>query len=197
MIIKVNKYEITTEKKKKSIVNAALSLFKENGFTSVSIKEIAALAQVSQVSIYNYFGSKETLVAECVDVVIRDIFQQSTDILAMELDFTEKIKLALSLCTEKINLSISEFFTQKALSDPAFVELITKNLSNNKSKIYREYIELGKQEKVIDSAIPTETLVCYIEALNIMGSKLEVDHDKPEKIKYIHHLFLYGLIGKE
>ena len=193
----MNKYEITTEKKKKSIVNAALALFKENGFTSVSIKEIAALAQVSQVSIYNYFGSKETLVAECVNVVMRDTFKQATDILAMELDFTEKIKSALSLCTEKINLSISEFFTQKALSDPSFVELLTKNLNENKNKIYREYIELGKREKVIDNTIPTETLVCYIEALHIMGSKLEFDNDTPENIQYIHHLFLYGLIGKE
>ena len=40
---KMNKYEITTEKKKNSIVNAALTLFKENGFTNVNVKEIAAL----------------------------------------------------------------------------------------------------------------------------------------------------------
>lgn len=191
----MNKYEITTEKKKNSIVNAALTLFKENGFTNVNVKEIAALAHVSPVSIYNYFGNKEALVTECVKIVMSDTLQQAADILAKEISFTEKIKLALSLCNERINLSISESFTQDALNDPTFVELLTKNINESKTEIYREYIELGKQEKVIDNTIPTETLLDFMEVINIIGSKLKVD-DMSEKIKHIYHLFLYGIIGK-
>lgn len=53
----MNKYGMTTEKKKE-VANAALTLFKEKGFAETSIKEFAALAHVSQVPIYNYFGSK-------------------------------------------------------------------------------------------------------------------------------------------
>ena len=192
----MDKYQITTEKKKKSIVNAALTLFKENGFTYVSVKEIAALARVSQVSIYNYFGSKEALVAECVKIVISDTIQQAAAILTKEISFTEKIKLALSLCNKRINLSISEFFTPEALNDPTFVELLAKNINARKMEIYREYIELGKQEKVIDNTIPTEILLDFMEVINIIGSKLTVDDDMSEKIKHIHHLFLYGIIGR-
>jgi AcrR family transcriptional regulator len=192
----MDKYQITTEKKKKSIVNAALTLFKENGFTYVSVKEIAALARVSQVSIYNYFGSKEALVAECVKIVISDTLQQAAAILTKEISFTEKIKLALSLCNKRINLSISEFFTPEALNDPTFVELLTKNINARKIEIYLEYIELGKQEKVIDNTIPTEILLDFMEVINIIGSKLTVDDDMSEKVKHIHHLFLYGIIGR-
>lgn len=192
----MNKYEITTETKKKSIVNAALNLFKDKGFTNVSIKEIAALAHVSQVSIYNYFGNKETLVAECVKIVMGDTLQQASDILAQQIDYTEKIKIALSLCTEKINISISEFFTQDALNDTAFVELLIKHINESKNKIFREYIELGKQENVINGSIPTETFLDFMEALNVIGSKLKVDEDASEKIKQIHYLFLYGIMGK-
>jgi len=192
----MNKYELTTEKKKKSIINAALTLFKDKGFTSVSIKEIAALAHVSQVSIYNYFGSKEALVAECVNIVMSDTLQQAADILAKDISFTEKINSALLLCTEKMNLSISKFFTEEALNDPALVELLTRDISESKNKIFQEYIELGQQEKIIDSTIPTEALLDFMEAFNIMGSKLKFDDDTSEKIKHIHHLFLYGIIGK-
>jgi len=192
----MNKYELTTEKKKKSIINAALTLFKDKGFTSVSIKEIAALAHVSQVSIYNYFGSKEALIAECANIVMSDTLQQAADILRQDMDFEEKIKLALLLCTENINLSISKYFTQEALNDPTLIDLLTKSINESKNTIFREYIELGKQEKVIATTISTETFLNFIEALNIMGSKIEFDDDISEKIKHIHHLFLYGIIGK-
>ena len=192
----MNKYELTTEKKKKSIINAALTLFKDKGFTSVSIKEIAALAHVSQVSIYNYFGSKEALIAECANIVMSDTLQQAADILRQDMDFEEKIKLALLLCTENINLSISKYFTQEALNDPTLIDLLTKSINESKNTIFREYIELGKQEKVIATTISTETFLNFIEALNIMGSKIEFDDDTSEKIKHIHHLFLYGIIGK-
>ena len=192
----MNKYELTTEKKKKSIINAALTLFKDKGFTSVSIKEIAALAHVSQVSIYNYFESKEALIAECANIVMSDTLQQAADILSQDMDFEEKIKLALLLCTENINLSISKYFTQEALNDPTLIDLLTKSINESKNTIFREYIELGKQEKVIATTISTETFLYFIEALNIMGSKIEFDDDISEKIKHIHHLFLYGIIGK-
>lgn len=192
----MNKYEITTEKKKSSIINAALVLFKDKGFTNVSIKEIASLAHVSQVSIYNYFGSKETLVTECVNIVMSDTLKQAVDFLSKDIDFLEKIKSALLLCTEEINISISKHFTNEALNDPVLVNLLKKNINESKRIIYRKYIELGKQEKVIDNTIPTETFIDFMEAINIMGSELEFNDDVSTKIKHIHHLFLYGIIGK-
>ena len=63
----MNQYQKTTEKKKQAIVQAALRLFKDKGFKETSIKSIAEAAEVSPVSIYNYFGSKDNLVALCVN----------------------------------------------------------------------------------------------------------------------------------
>lgn len=192
----MNKYEITTEKKKASIVNSAMALFKEKGFTGVSIKEIAALAHVSQVSIYNYFGSKEALVAECTNIIVSDILQQATEILTKDIEFVDKLKLALSLCSEELSNSISQYFAKEALGDPALANLLIENVNRKKTEVYREYIEIGKQEGIINSNIPTDTFLDFMEALNIMGSKLELNDNTPTKIKHIHRLFLYGIIGK-
>ena len=63
----MNQYQKTTEKKKQAIIQAALQLFKEKGFKETSIKSIAEVAEVSPVSIYNYFGGKDNLVALCVN----------------------------------------------------------------------------------------------------------------------------------
>ena len=192
----MSKYEITTEKKKQAIVNAAMALFTENGFTEVSIKEIAALAHVSQVSLYNYFGSKEALISECVDIVMGDTFQKANEILNRDIYFIEKLKLALSLCTENINLSVSAYFSKMALSDPILMNLLTKSINEKKQRIYRDYIETGKQENIIDKTIPTITYLAFLDSLNVMGSKLEFDDDISTTIGHIHELFLYGLIGK-
>ena len=79
--VHMNKYQKTTEKKKQAIIQAALQLFKEKGFKDTSIKSIAEAAEVSPVSIYNYFGSKDNLVALCVNDLFEEITQQAEDIL--------------------------------------------------------------------------------------------------------------------
>ena len=67
--MKLNGYERRTKAKKESIVNAARKRFTTRGITDVSIKEIAAKANVSQVTIYNYFGSKNALQKKCLFLI--------------------------------------------------------------------------------------------------------------------------------
>jgi AcrR family transcriptional regulator len=59
------------ELKKSHILQAALALFMEFGIQKVSIKEIAAKANVSQVTIYNYFGGKDQLVHDVIAFYIK------------------------------------------------------------------------------------------------------------------------------
>ncbi|MCL1965189.1 MAG: TetR/AcrR family transcriptional regulator [Firmicutes bacterium] len=191
----MNKYQITTANKKAVLVNSALSLFKEKGFVDVSVKEIAAHARVSQVSLYNYFGSKEALVAECAAIVMGGTLQKAADILAEDIDFAEKINRALSLCTGEFAIAISNYFTQEALSDPVLVQLLFKNINHRKRKIYSDYVELGKREGAIDSTIPTDTILDFIDALGAMGGTTGFDA-APAKIKHIYQLLLYGLLGE-
>jgi AcrR family transcriptional regulator len=194
---KVNKYEITTERKKQAIVQAALTLFNEKGFVGVSIKEIAARARVSQVSIYNYFGSKDALVAECADTVIIGILQKAIEILDMDINYPEKLQMALSLCSEEVSLAISTHFSQIALSDPKIVGPLVESVNRRKAEIYRAYIEHGKQDGYIYTTIDTNTILLYTEAINTTGSKLKNDDSIQEQLKHVHHLFLYGIIGQE
>lgn len=56
--------------KKEEILNSALKLFFERGFSETSIEEITRLAGVSKGSFYTYFHSKEDLLSEVIKASI-------------------------------------------------------------------------------------------------------------------------------
>ena len=85
------------ERVKESIMNAALELFHAYGFKKVSINEIAAKANVSPVSIYNHFGSKQDLIKDVLIKVIDGIYDARRAIIVdANTSFTEKLHQMLT-----------------------------------------------------------------------------------------------------
>ena len=193
----MNQYQKTTEKKKQAIIQAALRLFKDKGFKETSIKSIAEAAEVSPVSIYNYFGSKDNLVALCVNDLFEEITQQAEDILKSNLAFNTKLDQALDLCQEKMSQQISDYFQDKTVRDPAFSSLLTKAITAKKRDIYRTYINLGKEEGLIARDLSTEIILNVMDALNSVGNQLAYNDNLETDVKQIHQIFLYGILGKK
>jgi len=67
-------------KTRRAILNAAWVLFTRDGANATSIRAIAELAEVSDVTVYTYFETRETLIDAVVDV--QSNFQALTDALA-------------------------------------------------------------------------------------------------------------------
>ena len=193
----MNQYQKTTEKKKQAIIQAALQLFKEKGFKETSIKSIAEVAEVSPVSIYNYFGSKDNLVTLCVDDLFEEITQKAEDILNSHLDFQTKLDQAFDLCQEKMSQQISDYFQDKMVKDPALSSLLTKAITAKKRDIYRAYIELGKKEGLIAEDLSTELVLNVMDALNGMGNQLADSDNLETEVEQIHSIFLYGIFGQK
>ena len=193
----MNQYQKTTEKKKQAIIQAALRLFKDKGFKQTSIKSIAEAAEVSPVSIYNYFGSKDNLVALCVNDLFEEITQQAEDILKSNLAFNTKLDQALDLCQEKMSQQISDYFQDKMVEDSVFSTLLTKAITAKKGDIYRAYIHLGKAEGLIAEDLSTELILNVMDALNGMGNQLAHSDNLETEVEQIHQIFLYGILGKK
>ena len=193
----MNQYQKTTEKKQQAIIQAALRLFKDKGFKQTSIKSIAEAAEVSPVSIYNYFGSKDNLVALCVNDLFEEITQQAEDILNSNLDFKTKLDHAFALCQEKMSQQISDYFQDKMVEDSVFSTLLTKAITAKKRDIYRSYIHLGKAEGLIAEDLSTELILNVMDALNGMGNQLAHSDNLETEVEQIHQIFLYGILGKK
>lgn len=193
----MNQYQKTTEKKKQAIIQAALCLFKDKGFKETSIKSIAEAAEVSPVSIYNYFGSKDNLVALCVNDLFEEVTQQAEDILNSDLDFKTKLDHAFALCQKKMSQQISSYFQDKIVEDSVFSTLLTSAITAKKRDIYRAYIHLGKEEGLIAKDLSTELVLNVMDALNGMGNQIADSDNLETEVEQIHQIFLYGIFGKK
>lgn len=185
----MNKYEIRTNIKKEAILRASLELFRQNGFINTNIKEIAAKAKVSQVSIYNYFGSKTLLVKEAICMIMKDILVNAKEIIKEPIPFIDRVKKALSICSEETSKSINDFFSVAALEDPQMVEAIISAMKEQQRKVYQIFIETGKTEGSIHANIPTETILDFICAVDALGSSPNYSHHgfRDDIIKLLFH----------
>lgn len=55
------------QRTRQAISDAAIRLFVERGFDAVSVAEVAAAAEVSKPTLFNYFPTKEDLVLHRLD----------------------------------------------------------------------------------------------------------------------------------
>lgn len=67
---------------RQGIIDAALPLFMQKGFTGVGLTEILAAAQVPKGSFYHYFGSKEAFGAAVIDSYFERTLARIDDLLA-------------------------------------------------------------------------------------------------------------------
>lgn len=187
-----NKYETRTNKKKNAIIIAAKELFQEKGFANSSVKEIAALAHVSQVSIYNYFGNKDSLVIECAKSIVRDTMDKAYALLATDMPYLDKLNTALSLCTADVNSSLTAYLSTSAIADKNFMKLLSDGIYELQKDLYLHFIEDGKREGYIDPSLPTTLMLKFISAINTINISPENYH---EEIKALHQLFLHGVLN--
>ncbi|MCD6519253.1 MAG: TetR/AcrR family transcriptional regulator [Anaerolineae bacterium] len=74
------------EERRKQILAAAARVFSRKGYDRATTKEIAAEAQISEGTIYNYFASKHDLLMSIIKTVAPGLFE------TLDLDNAEQIK---------------------------------------------------------------------------------------------------------
>ncbi|KWV58705.1 hypothetical protein AS156_34405 [Bradyrhizobium macuxiense] len=63
------------EKSRNLILHSAAKLFREQGFSATTLRQIAAAARIEAGSIYYYFDSKEAILDEILDRGLRHVFE--------------------------------------------------------------------------------------------------------------------------
>jgi AcrR family transcriptional regulator len=189
----MNGFQRRREMKKKSILLAAYELFSARGIKRVSIAELAKKAGVSQVSIYNFFESKENLVRQAIFAFLDETMKASESVLESEIPFREKLEKLLFLTAEADNKSSLEFFQSAIINDPVIQNLLVEYDRSRTEPFILRLVEQGQQEGFINPALSIEAIRLYIGALRDVQARSSTSKD----VRFdLNALFFYGLQGK-
>ena len=95
--------ERRAERNRERVLQAALELLQAHGIKKVAINDIAQKAGVSPATVYNQFGSKETLVRDVIKNWYTRILEDYRKMLQAEQVFEEKLQNIISFnCSANI-----------------------------------------------------------------------------------------------
>jgi AcrR family transcriptional regulator len=196
----VDGFERQKEQKKKVILEAALELFRLHGFKKASISDIARAADVSQVTIYNHFGSKDGLVREVIKALLLRILDRVREIVREDKTFPEKLE---TIIFDKTKIAVDyhgELMQAAARSDPELRDWIEAFWREDVRKATLELLEEGVREGYINPGLSEELLLLYLEIIRrgVFASPdlmAEIEPDL-EVYRQLNYLFIYGLVGK-
>lgn len=184
------------KQKQADILEAALQLFLIYGVQKVSINEIAKKANVSQVTIYNYFESKHNLVRETFVYYVDKGWGEMEEILDSNIPYMEKIKQLIFNKKETVNEIHPEFY-QYFMKDFSSGESYVEQLYLQKAlPRFIKLVDEGKEKGYIDPAISNESIILYMQLLNEGMQREQLYNQLVPYTEEITKLLFFGIIGE-
>ncbi|WP_404462628.1 TetR/AcrR family transcriptional regulator [Sutcliffiella horikoshii] len=185
------------EQKKQDILEAALALFMEYGVQKVSISQIAQKANVSQVTIYNYFESKHKLTSDVFGYYINKTSDDFEKLIHSDIPFPEKIKQII-FNKKEISKQIHEEFYHFMMKEYATEGNIIEKIYVEKALPYfAKLFEEGKEQGYVDPKLSQEAILFYVQMLKDYMQREEVYQKVLPLTEDITNIFFYGIIGKK
>jgi len=186
------------EQKKEAIRRAALELFQGHGISRVSLADIAGKADVSPVSIYNHFGSKQGLIRDVVKWYLDRTVERYKAILDDHRPFMQKIE-AIIFDKQNIMRSYSAEFIQAIISQDPEIKSYFETVYQEMVASVAALLEQGKREGMINPELSTETVLLYFDVLTKGITANSAIFNNPvhnQKIlEQFSQIYLYGLVG--
>ncbi|WP_165347001.1 TetR/AcrR family transcriptional regulator [Gottfriedia acidiceleris] len=193
-------YKKRTLQKMESIEKSTTKLL-SLPLNDIKIADIAKLANVSQVSIYNYYGSKEALLKATIIRLMDHQYEETKQMLSSDIPFNEKIKELFIRKKNGLDIINLEMFTALMKKDPELQELVLEFTMNKSFKLLISLIDEGRSLGLVRNEVQNQTLLIYIQVLS--QAFLNMDQttsqyiQQKEVVDEIMNLFLYGLLKQE
>ncbi len=186
-------FERRKEQSKEDIRRAAEELFSRFGADKVSINDIAHKAGVSQATIYNNFGSKDELVHDYRESIVKGIAGRFREILVWKKSFIEKFEGLLQSWIDVADRYKLEMESAASKQSP---DAIGQELE----KSLREFIKEGKKQGNLCANLSEEAVAAYIKFYQQGIANNPVIREKMKRDgKYsqdLFSLFMYGIRGQ-
>lgn len=106
------------------LVRTAALVFREKGYTSATLNDVAEKVGIDRASLYYYVGSKEELFQECIQGVLDDNLAQAIKVAAMEISARAKIEklVEVVLASYEANYPYMYVYIQEDMSKVTSLE---------------------------------------------------------------------------
>lgn len=167
----------------------------------MSLDAIAREAHVSPTTIYNYFGTRKTLVYEVIKELVNANLERNRALIRSELPFPQKLigiisgKLDIA---EKMN---SEIIEKLVSQDKKIAPFIDRIFEREIKPLWKDMMADGRKQGYIDPALDYETLLVYLDVL-LAGFRTRPELFQGFKqnvgfVKQLTHLMFYGFLKKD
>ncbi|WP_019156527.1 TetR/AcrR family transcriptional regulator [Robertmurraya massiliosenegalensis] len=190
-------FEKRREQKKKKIIEAAYALFMEFGIQKVSVAEIANKANVSQVTIYNYFENKDNLVRIVFKYFVDQIWNEQKLALESDIPFDEKIKGIIfdkGMHASQISTRFFQDFMKDYASGQSYVEEV---YVNEALPLLIKLFDEGRLQGYIDPTVSNEAILFYLQMFQLYLQREEATQAILPIAEELTKLFFYGIAGKK
>ncbi|WP_152402119.1 TetR/AcrR family transcriptional regulator [Paenibacillus cellulositrophicus] len=197
----MNGFEKRAVQIKQKIKQTVLEMLGEWEPRQIRIKDIAAKAEVSQVTIYNYFGSKEALLREVFKEFVAMLMEEYERVLTGDAPLKEKIEYIIF---QKSRLKLP--FTPSALkqlieADPEINRFIQQQYEERAIPLITDFVQKGKQRGEISEKVSVQMVLLYVGMMTEQYEKmldLVNQSEDPEAFtEDMIHVFFYGICGPQ
>ncbi|MBP1961638.1 TetR/AcrR family transcriptional regulator [Paenibacillus aceris] len=193
----MNGFEKRAQQKKENIMQATLHLLGTTDPKKMKIAEIAEQAGVSQVTIYNYYGSKEALVREVIMDYIRKTLKEFEEFLAGGHTLKEKMEYIIFQKKQSSKTFGLQVMKQIWQDDPELTRFVREEYMAKGVPLVTRLIEDGKKNGEITEKLSTSTIMMYMQMLTNQADTMldyaEQHGNMDVLIEEMVHLFFYGI----
>ena len=197
-----NLLTVMTASKQQTIADTARRLFREHGFSAVSVGSICAEAAVSRVTFYKYYGGKNALLQEIVTEQKNRVRAEFENLLARQCSLREAAEAVFALQKQSFEELYSAAFLRDIEENTDLeLERFFHELNEEKYAFMRGFFHTLQQRRLIQPDLPVELIDLFIRQADILmrHSQLAALYAvAPQKLPQdVLGLLLHGLAGEE
>ena len=193
---------VMTASKQQTIIDTARRLFREHGFSAVSVGSICAEASVSRVTFYKYYSGKNALLQEIVTEQKNRVRAEFEALLARQCSLREAAEAVFALQKQSFEELYSAAFLRDIEENTDLeLERFFHELNEEKYAFMRGFFHTLQQRRLIQPNLPVELIDLFIRQADILMRHPQLAAlyaAAPQKLPQdVLGLLLHGLSGKE
>lgn len=158
-------YERRKNRKRAQILAAAEELFKQGGFSRVSVAQIARLAGVSPVTIYNHFGDKYHLVEAVVSAVVEAKVEEYRRILTSDDPWPQRLRAVILDKRKTLREFDGELLQALYREFPDLVQRVRELRPRVQQTIMYPFLEEGRRLGHVPEGASNDAVAAYLEVI--------------------------------